>query len=163
MAGLNPYHEFAQALDAGKLLDVHFNGQKPLRYDQDLTFASDNPKDAFFMVKLLEDHGYQGTKGFDAHPYRNEADPWDFVERNMRNYKILAEKVKRFNDDREIQDLLKDLHGANPDWRDGFKKYSSAQAAKLKKTNFDVAALTDRHLPLERLDQLVTELLLGVR
>ena len=163
MAGLNPYHEFAQALDAGKLLDVHFNDQKPLRYDQDLTFASENPKDAFFMVKLLEDHGYEGTKGFDAHPYRNEADPWDFVERNMRNYKILAEKVERYNEDREIQDLLKELHGPNPDWHDALKQYSSQQAAKLKETNFDVAGLTSRRLPLERLDQWVTEVLLGVR
>jgi xylose isomerase len=142
---------------------VHFNDQKPLRYDQDLTFASENPKDAFFMVKLLEDHGYDGTKAFDAHPYRNEADPWDFVERNMRNYKILAEKVERYSEDREIQDLLKELHGPNPDWHDALKQYSSQQAAKLKETNFDVAGLTSRRLPLERLDQLVTEVLLGVR
>ena len=42
MAGLNPYHEFAQALDAGKLLDVHLNDQKPLRFDQDLSFGSDS-------------------------------------------------------------------------------------------------------------------------
>src|SRR5205085_1062984 len=88
MAGLNPYHEFAQALDAGKLLDVHLNGQKPLRFDQDLSFGSDDLKDAFFTTKLLLDHKYAGTVGFDAHPYRSEADPWDFVDRNMRTYKI---------------------------------------------------------------------------
>ncbi|MBI3466354.1 MAG: xylose isomerase [Planctomycetes bacterium] len=163
MAGLNPYHEFAQALEAGKLLDVHFNGQKPLRYDQDLTFASENPKDAFFMVKLLVDHQYAGTKGFDAHPYRTEADPWDFVDRNLRNYKILEEKVQRFNADREIQDLLKELHGANAGLRDAFKAYSKQQAGKLKDMKFDVDVLTSRRLPLERLDQLTTEVLLGVR
>lgn len=163
MAGFNPYHEFAQALEAGKLLDVHFNGQKPLRYDQDLTFGSDNPKDAFFMVKLLVDHGYAGTKAFDAHPYRTESDPWDFVDRCMRNYKIMEEKVARYNADREIQDLLKELHGPNPDLRDAFTKYSPERAEKVKGMEFDVDGLNARRLPLERLDQLVTEVLLGVR
>ncbi|MCS6897698.1 MAG: TIM barrel protein, partial [Nitrospira sp.] len=98
MAGLNPYHEFAQALDAGKLFDVHLNDQKPLRFDQDLSFGSDNLKDAFFLVKLLMDHQYDGTIGFDAHPYRSEADPWDFVTRNMRTYKILQMKVQMFHE-----------------------------------------------------------------
>jgi xylose isomerase len=162
MAGLNPYHEFAQALDAGKLLDVHLNGQKPLRFDQDLSFGSDDLKEAFFTTKLLMDHGYGGTIGFDAHPYRSEADPWDFVERNMRTYKIMQEKVKQFNDNKEIQDLLKEIHGANPGLKGMMAKFSKDQAKKLKAMTFDVSALASRRLPYERLDQLVTELLLGV-
>jgi xylose isomerase len=162
MAGLNPYHEFAQALDAGKLLDVHLNGQKPLRYDQDLSFGSDDLKDAFYTVKLLTDHQYGGTIGFDAHPYRSEADPWDFVDRNMRNYKIMQEKVRQFNENKEIQDLLKEIHGASPDKRGLMARYSKEQAKRLKEMTFDVNALTARRLPYEKLDQLVTELLLGV-
>jgi xylose isomerase len=162
MAGLNPYHEFAQALDAGKLLDVHLNGQKPLRFDQDLSFGSDDLKDAFFTVKLLADHGYEGTIGFDAHPYRSEADPWDFVDRNMRTYKIMREKVRQYNENREIQGLLKEIHGANPEQRGLLARYSKEQAGKLKAMTFDVPALERRRLPYERLDQLVTELLLGV-
>jgi xylose isomerase len=162
MAGLNPYHEFAQALDAGKLLDVHLNGQKPLRFDQDLSFGSDDLKEAFFTIKLLTDHKYQGTVGFDAHPYRTEADPWDFVDRNMRTVKIMQEKVRQFNENREIQDLLKEIHGANPNLRGTMAKFSKEQAKKLKDMTFDVNALTARRLPYERLDQMVTELLLGV-
>ena len=162
MAGLNPYHEYAQALDAGKLLDVHLNGQKPLRYDQDLSFGSDNLKDAFFTAKLLIDHKYQGTVGFDAHPYRSEADPWDFVDRNMRNYKIMQAKVKQYNDNKEIQDLLREIHGANAEMRGMFAKYSKEAAQKLKGMTFDADKLASRRLPYERLDQLVTELLLGV-
>ena len=162
MAGLNPYHEFAQALESGKLLDVHLNGQKPLRFDQDLSFGSDDLKEAFFTTKLLVDHKYPGTIGFDAHPYRSEADPWDFVDRNMRTYKIMQDKVKQFNDNRAIQDLLKEIHGASPGLRDMMAKYSKDQAKKLKDMTFDVAALSARRLPYERLDQLVTELLLGV-
>ena len=62
MAGLNPYHEFAQALDAGKLLDVHLNGQKPLRFDQDLSFGSDDLKDAFFTKRMTVVPGGTSTR-----------------------------------------------------------------------------------------------------
>lgn len=162
MAGLNPYHEFAQALDAGKLLDVHLNGQKPLRFDQDLTFGSDDLKEAFFTTKLLIDHKYTGTIGFDAHPYRTESDPWDFVDRSMRNFKIMKEKVSIFNENKEIQDLLKELHSANPTLKGFTTKFSREAATKLKQMNFDPNVLASRKLPYERLDQLLTEVLLGV-
>jgi xylose isomerase len=162
MAGLNPYHEFAQALDAGKLLDVHLNGQKPLRFDQDLSFGSDDLKEAFFTTKLLLDHKYAGTIGFDAHPYRTEADPWDFVERNLRTFKIMKDKVRQYNENKEIQGLLKEIHGSHPEMRGLTATYSKDAAQKLKAMTFDPAALASRRLPYERLDQLVTELLLGV-
>jgi xylose isomerase len=162
MAGLNPYHEFAQALDAGKLLDVHLNGQKPLRFDQDLSFGSDDLKDAFYTTKLFTDHQYTGTIGFDAHPYRSEADPWDFVDRNMRTYKILQDKVRQYNENRDIQDLLKEVHGVNLEHKGLMARYSKEQAKKLKEIKFDADKLAARRLPYERLDQLVTELLLGV-
>lgn len=162
MAGLNVYHELAQALEAGKLLDIHLNGQKTLRFDQDLSFGSDDLRDAFFTAKLLTDHNYAGTVGFDAHPYRSEADPWDFVDRNMRTYKIMKEKVQKFNENKEIQDLLKGIHGAHPEHRTLLSKYSKDAGKKLKDMKFDVDALTNRRLPYERLDQLFTELLLGV-
>jgi len=67
MAGLNPLREFAQCLEANKLVDIHLNGQKPLRYDQDMSFGCDNPKEALLIVKLLRDYGYRGTKSFDAY------------------------------------------------------------------------------------------------
>jgi xylose isomerase len=163
MAGLNPYHEFGQALDSGKLLDVHLNGQKPLRYDQDLSFGSDDLKEAFFTTKLLVDHDYAGTIGFDAHPYRSESDPWDFVDRNMRTYKIMKDKVRQFNEDGEIQGLLKEIHGANTALRELTATYSREAVQKLKAMTFDTDALASRKLPYERLDQLLTEVLLGVR
>ena len=162
MAGLNPYHEFAQALDSGKLLDVHLNGQKPLRFDQDLSFGSDDLKEAFFTTKLLVEHEYPGTIGFDAHPYRTESDPWDFVDRNMRTYKIMKEKVQKYRENREIQDLLKEIHGASGNLKGLMAKFSKDQAKKLKDMKFDIDTLASRKLPYERLDQLVTELLLGV-
>jgi len=163
MAGLNPYHEVALALDAGKLVDIHLNDQRMLRYDQDLAFGSVNPKEAFFLVKLLRDHGYTGTRGFDNHPYRTEADPWDFVDRNMRLYKILEEKAEQFDQDAEIQALLAEIHGAHPDQRSLLARYSHSTAAALKAKVFRVDHLAGRALPYERLDHLVNELVLGVR
>jgi xylose isomerase len=162
MAGLNPYHEFGQALDAGKLLDVHLNGQKPLRFDQDLSFGSDDLKEAFFTTKLLTDHKYEGTIGFDAHPYRTETDPWDFVDRNLRMYKIMKAKVEQFNSNKAVQDLLKEIHGASQELKGLTSKYGKEQAAKLKAMTFDPTALASRRLPYEKLDQLLTEVLLGV-
>src|SRR5438477_7240245 len=138
MAGLNPYHEFAQALDAGKVLEVQRNGQTPLRFDQDSSFGSDDLKEAFFTTKLLLDHNYTGTIGFDCHPYRSEADPWDFVDRNMRTFKIMKAKVQQYNENKEIQGLLKEIHGANPGLKGVTAKYSKDQAKKLKDMSFDV-------------------------
>jgi hypothetical protein len=57
---------------------------------------------------------------------------------------------------------LKDIHGANPTLRGLMAKFSKDQAKKVKEMKFDVDALASRRLPYERLDQLLTELLLGV-
>jgi xylose isomerase len=163
MAGLNPLHEFAQCLEAGKLVDIHLNAQKPLRYDQDMSFGADNPKEALLVVKLLSDYGYAGTKSFDAHPFRTEADPWDFVERCMRAYKALELKVEEVNADAALCQMLEELHEA-PDqgWREVLRAYSAKGAAKLKGARFDPGQLAKRRLLYERIDQRLTEVLLGL-
>src|SRR6266446_5765277 len=84
------------------------NDQAMGRYDQDFRFASENPKRAFFLVKLLEEGGYDGPRHFDAHAYRteDEAGVWAFARGCMRSYLVLKDKVKRFQADPEIQGLL---------------------------------------------------------
>jgi xylose isomerase len=72
MAGLRAAHGIAQALEAGKLLHVDLNDQVPGRYDQDFRFGSDDLKGAFFVVRVLETGGYTGPRHFDAHAYRTE-------------------------------------------------------------------------------------------
>ena len=163
MAGLNFYHAIAQAIDAGKLFHIDLNDQKPGRFDQDLRFGSESIKPMFFLVKLLLESGYDGPLHFDAHAYRTE-DPegvWDFAAGCMRTYLILKDKVKRFREDREIQGLLagiRDAHGEPT-----APAFSRAAADALKARSFDRAALAAKRLPYEKLDQLVIELLLGVR
>ncbi len=165
MAGLNFTHTVAQALDAGKLFHIDLNDQAFGRYDQDYRFGAHNLKSAFFLVKLLEDAGYNGNRHFDAHAYRT-ADYDDvkaFARGCIRTYLILKEKALRFNEDAEIQSLLAEIT-ADDGSMDGFKgSYSPDKAAALKAYQFDRLALGQRGQPYERLDQLTNELLLGVR
>jgi len=164
MAGLDFSHGVAQALEAGKLFHIDLNGQQPGRFDQDLRFGSDDPKAAFFLVKLLEDARWPGMRHFDSHAYRTEDEEgvWAFAAGSMRTYLILKEKVERFNHDAEIQQLLAELvrRGGVASERVTF----SADAARALKTRtFDLAALRRQGYAYERLDQLTMELLLGAR
>jgi len=165
MAGLNFYHVVAQALEAGKLFHIDLNDQKPGRFDQDLRFGSESIKALFFVVNLLEEHGYDGPRHFDAHAYRTEnADGvWDFARGCMRTYLILREKAERFRADAEIQAALADA--MVPDIAtpaiDG--AVDAASITALRRGPHDVDALAARGYGHERLDQLVTELILGTR
>ena len=163
MLGLNFYHVVAQAIEAGKLFHIDLNDQKPGRFDQDLRFGSEAIKGMFFLVKLLEGAGYDGPRHFDAHAYRTEdaEGVWDFARGCMRSYLIFVEKAKQFDADREIQALLAELRAS--DETETLGAYSASRAAALKARTFDRHALAARPLPYERLDQLVIDLLLGVR
>ena len=167
MAGLDFSHAVAQALDAGKLFHIDLNGQQAGRYDQDLRFGSDDPKGAFFLVKLLEDARWPGMRHFDSHAYRTEDEDgvWDFARGSMRTYLILKEKVERFNADPEIRQLLAELAGrGKADGGDAERVSFSAEGARaLRSRTFDLPAMRARGYAYERLDQLTMELLLGVR
>jgi len=164
MSGLNFVHGVAQAWEAGKLFHIDLNDQLPGRYDQDLRFGSANPKGAFFLVKFLEEVGYPGPRHFDAHAYRTEdyEGVKDFARGCMRTYLILKEKGERWNADREIQDILKDISRGDSGTPPAGRYSKSAQAGLLAYT-FDRKAMAAKKLPYERLDQLTMEILLGVR
>ncbi len=165
MAGLNFLHGVAQAWEAGKLFHIDLNDQYPGRYDQDLRFGSRDIKSAFFLVKFLEDVGYQGSRHFDAHAYRTEnfEGVKDFARGCMRTYLILKEKARKFNQDKEIQALLAEINAKDPALAAITGSYTPQKAAALKATTFDRAAMGSRGLGYERLDQLTVDLLLGVR
>jgi xylose isomerase len=159
MAGLNFTHAVAQAWEAGKLFHIDLNDQKPGRFDQDLRFGSESIKPLFFLVKLLEEEGYEGPRHFDAHAYRTEDQEgvWDFARGCMRTYLILKEKARAFAAHDGIQALLAEIRGAGGE----LGPYSREAAAALTAEALDRHALASRRLPYERLDQLVIELLLG--
>src|SRR5678815_1113539 len=137
MPGLDFSHGVAQALEAGKLFHIDLNAQKPGRFDQDLRFASEDQKGAFFLVKLLEDAKWPGMRHFDSHAYRTEDEEgvWDFAYYSMRSYLILKEKVARFHADPEINDILKTLEHLSAAPIEGIGqslKYTAKTAADLK-------------------------------
>jgi xylose isomerase len=165
MAGLDFVHHVAQAIEMKKLFHIDLNDQEFGRYDQDFRFGSANLKHAFFLVKLLEDSGYNGSRHFDAHAYRqsNYEDVKEFAKGCMRTYMILKEKAQRWNEDKEIQGILKSINVSDPLLEKLSKRFSSGNAKKLLEAPLDRLALARYPLPYEKLDQLTMEVLMGVR
>src|SRR5947209_14250728 len=164
MPGLNMTHSVAQAWEAGKLFHIDLNDQIPGRYDQDLRFGSANPKAAFWLVKFLEDVGYQGARHFDAHAYRTEdyEGVKDFARGCMRTYLILKEKGRQWNADPEIKALLGNIAQSN-EQGPSIGPYAEENAAALLASTFDRTAIASKGLQYERLDQLTIDILLGAR
>jgi len=165
MAGLNFVHQVAAALESRKLFHIDLNDQEFGRYDQDFRFGSVNLKHAFFLVKLLEDYAYNGPRHFDAHAYRqsNYDDVKEFARGCMRTYMILREKAERWNTDKEIQAIVKEVNSEDNGVAKLTRKYSAANAKKLLAEPLDRVQLAEVPLPYERLDQLTMEVLMGVR
>src|SRR5687767_3637878 len=164
MAGLNFVHHVAQALEMGKLFHIDLNDQEFGRYDQDFRFGQANLKHAFFLVKLLEDNGYNGSRHFDAHALRTSdyEDVKSFARGCMRTYMILKEKAARWNADKEIQSLRKIINNDDPESGKLTKKFTPQNAKKLLEFPLDRVSLASEPLPYEKLDQLTMEVLMGV-
>jgi xylose isomerase len=165
MSGLSFSHAVAQTMWHGKLFHIDLNAQRIGRYDQDFRFGSEGIRDAFHLVRLLEDAAWPGMRHFDAHAYRTEdADGvWEFARGCMRTYLILADKAARFRQDPEIQEALR-ASGVDELRRPTAREETVGQAlAAIRSGPDDPDRLIRRGHAHERLDQLVTELLLGVR
>ena len=161
MAGLSFHHAVGQALWADKLFHVDLNAQRIGRYDQDFRFGAEDLKEAFLLVRLLENAGYSGPRHFDAHAYRNEnvEGVWEFATGCMRTYTLLAERARHFDELAEVREALEaasapELARASVDGDD---------ADTLKAESEQLDALAERGYYNERLDQLVIEVLMGVR
>lgn len=151
-------------LGCGQTFSHRFERPDARCYDQDLRFGSANLKSAFWLVKFLEDVGYQGSRHFDAHPYRTEdyEGVKDFARGCMRSYLILKEKAARWNANQEIQAILKEL-AVNGNGLPETGRYSKAGSVALLAHVFDKNAIGRKRLPYERLDQLTVDILTGVR
>jgi xylose isomerase len=162
MAGLSFLHGVGQALWADKLFHIDLNGQRIGRYDQDLRFGAEDLKEAFLLVRLLERAGYEGPRHFDAHAYRNEdaAGVWEFAAGCMRTYLALAERARHFDGLPEVQEAL--AAASVPEL--GQPSTGGVGEADTLKAEADgLDALAGRGYFNERLDQLVVDVLLGLR
>jgi xylose isomerase len=164
MAGLSFMHGVGQALWAGKLFHIDLNGQRIGRYDQDFRFGAEDLKEAFHLVRLLENAGYEGPLHFDAHPYRNadEDDVWAFARGCMSTYTALAEKARHFDSLPEVQEAM-DAASVGELALASCDDDAASEVDALKAAAGDLDALAARGYGNEHLDQLVIDVLLGVR
>jgi len=161
MAGLSFHHGVGQALWADKLFHIDLNGQRIGRYDQDFRFGSEDLKESFHVVRLLERAGYAGPLHFDAHAYRNDDldGVWEFARGCMATYRALAAAAQRFDADPDVQEALAAASVAEL----GEPTIGGDDPETLKAEVDGLDALAARGYGNERLDQLAVEVLLGVR
>ncbi|MCX4098586.1 xylose isomerase [Nocardia sp. alder85J] len=169
MAGLNYAHGIAQALWQGKLFHLDLNGQRGIKFDQDLVFGHGDLMNAFALVDLLENGGpgggpaYEGPRHFDYKPSRTEdiTGVWDSAAANMRTYLLLKRRAAAFRADPEVRQVLSDagvpaLSTPTLDPGEGYEGI-------LTDSTFDADAAATRGYGFVRLNQLALEHLLGAR
>jgi len=174
MAGLNFAAGIAQALYHDKLFHIDLNGQRGIKYDQDLVFGHGDLHNAFALVDLLENGGpnggptYHGPRHFDYKPSRTEDESgvWDSAKANMSNYLMLKERAASFRADPAVQSALaaaKVFELEHPTLNPG-ETVESLVADRSAWEDFDTEAYFDGHgFGFVRLQQLATEHLLGAR
>jgi xylose isomerase len=173
MAGLNYASGIAQALWAGKLFHLDLNGQRGIKFDQDLVFGHGDLINAFFLVDLLE-HGapgggptYTGPRHFDYKPSRTEhmEGVWDSAAACMRMYLLLKERADAYRADPEVQSALQAAGvpslreptlGSGESLRDLLADRSAFE-------DFDPDTAGERNYGFVRLNQLAIDHLLGAR
>ncbi|MBG6069991.1 MULTISPECIES: xylose isomerase [Micromonospora] len=173
MAGLNYAHGIAQALWQGKLFHLDLNGQRGIKYDQDLVFGHGDLMNAFALVDLLENGGpnggpaYDGPRHFDYKPSRTEDmdGVWASAAANMSTYLLLKERAAAFRADPEVIEALaasKVGELSTPTLGDG-EGYEEILADRSAFEDVDVDAVAARGFAFVRLNQLAVEHLLGAR
>ncbi|MBQ0991857.1 xylose isomerase [Micromonospora sp. PSH03] len=173
MAGLNYAHGIAQALWQGKLFHLDLNGQRGIKYDQDLVFGHGDLMNAFALVDLLENGGpnggpaYDGPRHFDYKPSRTEDmdGVWASAAANMSTYLLLKERAAAFRADPEVVEALaasKVGELSTPTLGDG-EGYEELLADRSAFEDVDVDAVAARGFAFVRLNQLAVEHLLGAR
>lgn len=174
MAGLNFVHGIAQALYSGKLFHIDLNGQRGIKFDQDLVFGHGDLANAFALVDLLENGGpdggpaYDGPRHFDYKPSRTEdvSGVWASAAANMRMYLLLRRRAAAFRADPAVQEAMAAAKVAElrtPTLNDG-ESYADLIADRAAYEDFDTGAyFGGKGCGFVTLNQLAIEHLLGAR
>ena len=173
MAGLNYTHGIAQALWAGKLFHIDLNGQRSIKYDQDLVFGHGDLLSAFFTVDLLENGfpsggpRYTGPRHFDYKPSRTEGfdGVWASARANITTYLLLKERALAFRADPEVRAAL-EASGlaelATPTLAEG-ETVEDLLADESAFESFDADKAAEHSYAFVHLNQLAVEHALGAR
>ncbi|GAA4852433.1 xylose isomerase [Pseudonocardia benzenivorans] len=173
MAGLNYSAGIAQALWAGKLFHLDLNGQRGIKYDQDLIFGHGDLLNAFSLVDLLENGApgggpvYDGPRHFDYKPLRTEDvdGVWASAAANMRTYLLLRERAAAFRADPEVAEALAVSGVADlgrPTLNDG-ETVQGLLADRSAFEDYDPDKAAERGYGYAKLAQLALEHVLGAR
>jgi len=173
MAGLNYTHGLAQALWSGKLFHIDLNGQRSIKFDQDLVFGHGDLLSAFFTVDLVENGfpgspdapRYTGPRHFDYKPSRTETDAgvWDSAKANMEMYDMLAAKAAAYRADPEVQEAFRTagiFELATPTLAEG-ETVTELLLDTASFEDFDADAAAERDFGFVRLNQLALRHLIG--
>ena len=173
MAGLNYTSGIAQALWADKLFHIDLNGQRSIKYDQDLVFGHGDLLSAFFTVDLVENgfvNGgprYDGPRHFDYKPSRTEdvEGVWVSAAANMSTYIVLKERAAAYRADPEVQaafEASRVTELAVPTLAEG-ESLADLLANQAAFEDFDVEAVAEAGYAFVALNQLAVEHALGAR
>ncbi|GAA1653829.1 xylose isomerase [Georgenia ruanii] len=174
MAGLNYTHALAQALWSGKLFHIDLNGQRSIKFDQDLVFGHGDLLSAFFTVDLLENGfpgagpdgpTYRGPRHFDYKPSRTEGldGVWESARANMETYLLLAEKARAYRADPAVRAAMEEagvLELSEPTLAPG-ESVADLLADRRAFEDFDADAAAQRGFGFVRLNQLAIAHLIG--
>ena len=174
MAGLNFTAGIAQALDHGKLYHIDLNGQRGIKFDQDLVFGHGDLFNAFSLVDLLEFGGadggraYDGPRHFDYKPSRTEDydGVWDSAAANMRMYLLLKERAAAFRADPEVKEALAAarVDGVKVPTMNPGETYEDLLADRTAYEDFDTESyFNGKGFGFVKLNQLAVEHLMGAR
>lgn len=174
MAGLNFTAGIAQALDHGKLFHIDLNGQRGIKFDQDLVFGHGDLFNAFSLVDLLEFGGadggraYDGPRHFDYKPSRTEDfdGVWESAAANMRMYLLLKERAAAFRADPEVKEALaaSRVDGVKTPTLNPGETYADLLADRSSYEDFDADSyFNGKGFGFIRLNQLAVEHLMGAR
>ncbi|MFV0252850.1 MAG: xylose isomerase [Beutenbergiaceae bacterium] len=171
MAGLNYTAGIGQALWSGKLFHIDLNGQRSIKFDQDLAFGHGDLLSAFFTVDLIENGfpgggpRYDGPRHFDYKPSRTEGmeGVWESAQANMQTYLLLKEKALAYRADPRVQEAFATagvLELSQPTLADG-ESLADLLADRSAFEDFDADAAAEREYHFVQLNQLALDHLIG--
>jgi xylose isomerase len=170
MANLNYTHQLAQALWSGKLFHIDLNGQRGLKYDQDLVFGHGDLLSAFFTADLLENGfpgspdapRYTGPRHFDYKPSRTEhmEGVWESAKACMSTYLALADKARAFRADARVREAM-EYAGVFDLAESTMSPGETARDLLDGPDDFDPEKAAERDFGFVRLQQLAVEHLIG--